>query len=560
MPRSMARIIRRGELFYFRMAVPRQHADLVGQREFKVSLRTSDPTEARVRGRLLCNALDVWFQGLKRMLHLPHDVIRDRLRGYFQACLNRSLEQSITLPHDAACDMDAEVAYLRSQVEHLHSLLKAQSFPKGVREDATAILTEGNPVQKPDHDLFQVTCGGVVRAKIENARILAAMLSGEYDKTAPLDPLFVGMAPNELPAVPGDAKGPLANSHTLATAADLFYVSKAEHDWAGKTAADVKRTLELAVAVIGDRPIRMVTVDDVRKVRDALAKLPPNYTKVLANKGLTVTDAIAANKGATLSLKTQDKYLVMFKQLLIWAEDEGYIDKAPGANVRVNGVGKTNPAGSRNPYSSDQLRLIFRSPLFIGHSVTSRHLPGPEIIRDGKFWVPLIALLTGMRMGEIVQLLRADIKKEHDIWFFDVTKGEDKKLKTASSKRRVPVHRVLIELGLLEHLSPGKATGRVFADIEPGKDGYYSHNFSKWWGRYSRHVGFKADRTTFHSFRHNFKDGLMAAELPEYVNKALLGHSDNSVHSNYGSGPTLAVLKSAVDKVCYNVDVGWVKL
>ena len=55
--------------------------------------------------------------------------------------------------------------------------------------------------------------------------------------------------------------------------------------------------------------------------------------------------------------------------------------------------------------------------------------------RDGKFWLPLIALYSGMRMGEIVQLLASDLKQEGDIWYFDVSRGEgnEKTLKTAAA-------------------------------------------------------------------------------------------------------------------------------
>jgi len=48
---------------------------LIRLREVKVSLRTCDPVEARLRGRLLSNALDVWFRDMKRMAHLTADVL-----------------------------------------------------------------------------------------------------------------------------------------------------------------------------------------------------------------------------------------------------------------------------------------------------------------------------------------------------------------------------------------------------------------------------------------------------------------------------------------------------
>lgn len=326
----------------------------------------------------------------------------------------------------------------------------------------------------------------------------------------------------------------------------------------------MKRVLALATSVIdANKVMRAVDVNDVKAVRDALANVPPNYVKSAASKDFTVEQAIAANKsGATLSRNTQDKYFTMFRQLLIWAVAEGYTEKMPGSGVKVAGVGKINPAEQRNPYSLDQLKAIFSSPLFTGHrSEKCRHAPGKMLIRDGKFWVPLIALYSGMRMGEIVQLLVGDIKQEGDIWFFDISKGEDgeKRLKTATSKRRVPVHPVLLTAGLLGHRAGKKASDRMFPEIEKGKDGYYSHNFSKWYGRYSRKVGFHTSKTAFHSFRHNFKDAVQSAEVPEYISRALIGHLDKSVHAQYGSGPTLKALKAAVDKVEYGADLTMTK-
>lgn len=242
----------------------------------------------------------------------------------------------------------------------------------------------------------------------------------------------------------------------------------------------------------------------------------------------------------------------MFRTILIWAANEGYLSQAPGANVKVAGVKKIIPGEQRDPYSTGQLVKIISSPLYRGHkSEDCRHKSGATVVRDGYFWTPLIALFSGMRLGEILQLQKPDVKLENGIWYFDVSKGEGKSLKTASSKRRVPVHRTLLDLGFVDYAQSGAQLGRIFPEIKKGSDGYHSHHFSKWWGRFAGHVGFRSTRTTFHSFRHNFLDALRAAETPEYINKALAGHSDNSVHSQYGGGATLNQLHTAIDKVSY---------
>jgi integrase len=229
-----------------------------------------------------------------------------------------------------------------------------------------------------------------------------------------------------------------------------------------------------------------------------------------------------------------------------------FLDKVPGANVKVAGLKKIIPGEQRDPYTPKQLVEVFKSPIYTGQeSETCRHKPGSLLIRDGYYWVPLIALFSGMRLGEILQLMKSDVKEENAVWYFDVSKGEGKSLKTASSKRRVPIHRTLLDLGLVDHVKSGQASGRIFPEIKKGADGYHSHHFSKWWGRYAKQIGFKSPRTAFHSFRHNFADALRAADLPEYINKALVGHADKSVHGHYGGGAVLSQLKAAIDKVSY---------
>lgn len=52
----------------------------------------------------------------------------------------------------------------------------------------------------------------------------------------------------------------------------------------------------------------------------------------------------------------------MFRQVLIWGVNEGYLDKVPGNNVKVGGVKKLNPGELRDAYSPDQLTKIFGSP------------------------------------------------------------------------------------------------------------------------------------------------------------------------------------------------------
>ena len=61
-------------------------------------------------------------------------------------------------------------------------------------------------------------------------------------------------------------------------------------------------------------------------------------------------------------------------------------------------------------------------------------------------------------------------------------------------------------MGFNEFVSEAKPGGRIFPDIPFGKDGYPSHNWSKYWGRYTAATKSATPKPEFHSFRQNFKD------------------------------------------------------
>jgi hypothetical protein len=435
-------VVKRGSQFYFRIAVPLPLTKLVGKREIKASLRTSDAMSAKMRGRVLSNGLEQLFRELRSMMYVSNEVIVNRAKDYFKVQLSKSLELALLLPTDPLIDIDFEITRTQQLAANMREDLKHQQFSPSVQSDARELLNPTNPgIDTKPSDAFRFACNAVLRAKIESTRILAAQLGGDYHEAAPKDPWFAGIAAVELPPIPGDETAASPTGPTFGVIAKQFFVFKNKNDWAAKTAEDVKRVMALASELIGpDKSMALIDIEDVKRIRDALASVPPNYMKMSANKGVNVQQAIAANvSGASLSVKTQDKYFTMFKQILIWAANEGYLDKVPGANIKIAGLKKIIPGEQRDPYSPDQLVKIMKSPLYTGHkSEDCRYKPGTLVIRDGYFWTPLVALFSGMRLGEILQLQKTDVKLENDVWFFDVCKGGEKSLKTASGELHGP--------------------------------------------------------------------------------------------------------------------------
>ena len=157
-------------------------------------------------------------------------------------------------------------------------------------------------------------------------------------------------------------------------------------------------------------------------------------------------------------------------------------------------------------------------------------------------------------MQEVCQLEARDIRQVNDVWVFDINDdGEHKSLKSADSKRLVPIHNQLMQIGILEFVQQqkNKKVFRLFPDISLGANGRYFHTFSRKFTRWLSTVEASAPQTSFHSFRHNFTDKLREANTEQYVLKALIGHADSSVTARYGSQIAPDILKTALDKVTY---------
>ena len=554
---STPRLVRRNGIFYYRMAVPKTLVARVRRQELSASLRTTNAAEAKLSCRSLSNAFDLFFVELHKMPQVSQSEIEERIRSYFQKALNKGAELVIDLPTDPAVDIQYEVASVRADLENMRRDLSLARFDSLVTADARELLNPedpSGPVGSLDalHQMKMM----VLRARIEHYRIFAAKLSGDYGSTLPVDPLFAGMQANGLPPLAGEADNLGETVQTFSSVANRYLEQKAQ-GWERKTLQAVQKALRHAMDVIGSsRPLKLIATTDIAQFRDVLAAIPPNFSKLKQFNGMTLQEIAAQNStGPKLSAKSQKKDLDFLHAFLGWATDEGFLDKRPGSAIKISAKKKGAPGKDRLPYDAEQLNTIFTSPIFSGcSSAARRSTPGELLIRDGKYWVPIIGIYSGLRLGEIVQLLTVDVKEEESIHFFDVTKTEDddKHIKTQSSYRRVPVHSRLIELGLLDHLAKAKKIGRLFPDIAQGKDGYYSHNFSKFWGRYVDAIKARKPKTAFHSFRHNFKDALTQAGVPEIVSKALMGHSDKSVHDSYGSGPDLQMLKAAVRTAVQN--------
>ena len=108
-------------------------------------------------------------------------------------------------------------------------------------------------------------------------------------------------------------------------------------------------------------------------------------------------------------------------------------------------------------------------------------------------------------------------------------------MKNDSSRRQIPIHPKLIELGLIKKFSG--MNGKIFPLLKSAGDRQLTASWSQWFGRYLRQeVGITDKRKTFHSFRHTFKDLCRFGKISKEIHDKLTGHASSDVGDGYGSG------------------------
>jgi integrase len=151
-------------------------------------------------------------------------------------------------------------------------------------------------------------------------------------------------------------------------------------------------------------------------------------------------------------------------------------------------------------------------------------------------WAPWIMAFSGMRVAEVLQLTRDDIRQEGDIHYVAVNEDTPDKSVKNSQRRNVPIHPALIGEGFLEYVRGIAADAPLFPEKKLDRFGRRGSGGWDVVGKWVREtVGITDQRKApNHSFRHRMEDELRAVETPEDVRDAILGHARKTTGRVYG--------------------------
>ena len=405
-----------------------------------------------------------------------------------------------------------------------------------------------------------------IEMEIEHAR---AMAGRPVDATL-IRPLNGDSSPRSVVITPSPPTSTQPDDALTLGEAYRSYIDDPTRAWSANTREAYETSRKLAIAVIGEgTPIASVSRTHCRDLLDVLRFLPANAGKLFPKLSPREAAERARLRGGIkiISAANANSLMSNMSSFLNWAVNEELLARNPARGLRL--PDPVNKRDKRLPFEREQLHAIFNAPLYRGCVDGGRgyNKVGNQRPRNARFWVPLIALFTGARLGEICQLDSTDIRTIDGVDCIVVSLrslngSTDKQLKTSASDRLIPVHPTLIDCGLLHFAEAKRKAGekKLFDDIEVGSTGSRPVAFSKWFTQFLRACGAQRTRTSFHSFRHNFRDELRAARIDHDI--ALLlggwatGSSRAAVHEAYGSGYNVDALDEAVRKLAFkHVDV-----
>ncbi|HCG6537996.1 TPA: site-specific integrase [Vibrio parahaemolyticus] len=284
------------------------------------------------------------------------------------------------------------------------------------------------------------------------------------------------------------------------------------------------------------RDIRRLQAEDARKL---LALYPINAKKQKKLVGLSGLQVIEANKKhnlPTLSAESIKDYIQKCSSFFEWCLQMELTDINPFKGMRFKKNRKDSEA--KNAYSQVDIRKLFSTEIH-----TKRKHNHPHY-----YWLPLLGLLTGARLNELCQLYKQDILKQDGIWVIRIDdKLDGQRVKNSSSRRLVPIHNKLLELGFIEYVNSVEHE-RIFPALNQERDGFGTAA-SKWFGRLKTKLGFGRGHD-FHSFRHTVATQLKNADVSVVIAGELLGHMQNNItYDRYGKSINLSTMQKALNSL-----------
>ncbi|WP_274426492.1 site-specific integrase [Chelativorans sp. YIM 93263] len=531
-----------------------QCAPLVGKPLYRASLRTSDYRLARMR---LSECL-VWFHRMNESIDYPSLFKKNvvELRTYLQDVwpisnerlfARRNYEELLKNLNRRAQAAGCDPGMIEPDFPELLKAFVQQNV------EAEAYLRKAERVKEYERGRADMQAAVQFDAVPESFRI-----SQPVTQTPPLPSSPASTPPQEMTDQTTEID-PAASS-------PLFSEALAEYLQTTGGSADGRRDVELTVQFLidqmGDGPVGLFTNEQAKALDKMLPEIP-DRTGIPRNQRVSLSARYEhAQKYGWRNLKRltearlRNGYHNSLSKFFGWLIRKGYYKHPKPVFNTVSGKNLTSL--ERDAFEYDEVVKIFSQPLFQGCKTPKQiWQPGKYFVQSHLYWGYIILILHGMRIGEFGQLDASHIREVDGILYFDLRsfdpeKGrvpieEVVKFKTAGSERVIPIHPLVLELGLLTRVKELKKIGctALFPEWEPypkpNGEMRWGQPITKSWQYLKKKVHIQRANVAAYSTRHSYAQFLDSTGISHRGRKLLMGHSiKDDMSARYGSKKRLS--------------------
>jgi len=345
-------------------------------------------------------------------------------------------------------------------------------------------------------------------------------------------------------------------STSISVGIDKFISEK--YKLTSKSEMMMRTHIEMLIEEFGDISLGKLDRGMCVKFKDDIRKLPRNRSKIQQYRNLDFHEQVSLNvdEKDRISTTTVNNILGYVSSFMKWSRINGFVEVNFFEGMKLKK--QIRQRDERDRFTEKEIKKIFQKHNYIEFTEVENH-------KYSHYWTPLISVFSGMRLNEICSLYLDNIIQEKvngrkKIWCFNILEEPDrpdKHLKTLSSKRVVPIHDNLIDLGFLEFVELLKKRHtnrqRLFQELKYG-EGSYIRNVSYFFNKkYLPLLGLKTDKKNFHSIRHTVVDHLKQKLVDiSFINELVGHHHGNIDLDRYGKGYTTDIIyNKCVKKINY---------
>ena len=550
-PRPSSHLTLHRGILYFRILVPNHLQSLLGKCEIRRSLNGLDSRTARSKALRLSLVAQHFFA-------LSEDLVEKRI-------------------HSAQDNISQQFGITKENIKSVGTFLLDSTLKKDLSPASLTLLLPS----------FLREQKGTLSVKMFSEKATPVRKESMQDKAPAIkdeNNLPTRSAETTRRRIKLEGKKELPN---LREALDT-YVKAKTLTWSAASAKDIPPQVRQFVEIVRelehgrDIPVDELSREHIRSYFDTLKHLPCRLCgqRQFTGKGwLQLADMGRSGQiERLLSVKTMEVRQTNVRSFVNWCELEyrgavqakylnsGFPKVLSDKDIRRKGV-------KREAFTRDELHALFGD--------MEQYTKATEGV-SSRFWTPLIALYSGMRLEEICQLHLSDIVKEDGVLCFSINEenggsGYVKHVKSSAGIRKIPVHPYLWEkIGLGKFASfrweqtkkENHRSTLLFPDLQE-RVNTVNHATVKlgsalthWFTRYRRSVGVggqhgETSTKAFHSFRHTVIEYLhKEARVDLSMLQSVVGHEmiDMGVTENYaGDWPIRALLTDVIAKLNWNI-------